>query len=132
MYIEASSPRQLYDYAKLHSPRLKFLGNMCLQFYYHMSGSTTGSLKVSINERAVFFESGYKGESWNKVSIDVSAIVGLHRVSNIFVFLLTLGSLSNDVFERRTSTGSRLFAHLSCDFEQTFGQIVSLRVKTCT
>ena len=32
-----------------------------------------------------------------------------------------IGSLSSDVFERATSTGSGLFAHLSCDFEQTFG-----------
>ena len=39
-------------------------------------------------------------------------------------------SLRSDVFERRTLTGSGLFAHLSCDFEQTFGQIVSIRVKT--
>ena len=37
---------------------------------------------------------------------------------------------NNDVFERRTSTGSGLFALLSRDFEQIWGQIVSLRVKT--
>ena len=43
---------------------------------------------------------------------------------------LVLGSLSSDVFERRTSTGNGLFAHLSRDFEQIFGQIVSLRIKT--
>ena len=42
----------------------------------------------------------------------------------------TVGSLSSDVFERRTSTGNGLFAHLSRDFEQIFGQIVSLRIKT--
>ena len=41
-----------------------------------------------------------------------------------------LRSLSGDVFERGTGTGSGLFAHLSCDFQQTFGQIVSIRVKT--
>ena len=98
MYIEASSPRQLGDYAKLHSPPLKFLGNMCLQFCYHMFGATAGSLKVSINERPVFFESGDKGRSWNKVSIDVSAIVGSHRVSNIFVFLLNLRELKQRRF----------------------------------
>ena len=39
-------------------------------------------------------------------------------------------TLSRDVFERRTSTGSGLFALLSRDFEQIWGQIVSLRVKT--
>ena len=41
-----------------------------------------------------------------------------------------LGSLSSDVFERRTSTGSGLFALFSLDFEQIFEQNVSLRVKT--
>ena len=39
-------------------------------------------------------------------------------------------SLSGDVFERRTLTGGGLFALLSNDFEQIFGQIVSIRVKT--
>ena len=39
-------------------------------------------------------------------------------------------SLSSDVSERRTSTGSGFFAHLSCHFEQKFGQIFSIRVKT--
>ena len=42
----------------------------------------------------------------------------------------TIGSLSSDVFERRTSTGNGRFALLSRDFEQIFGQIVSVRIKT--
>ena len=33
-------------------------------------------------------------------------------------------------YQRRTSTGSWFFALLSCDFEQAFGQIVSIRIKT--
>ena len=33
-------------------------------------------------------------------------------------------------YQRRTSTGSWLFALLSRDFEQVFGQIVSIRIKT--
>ena len=40
-----------------------------------------------------------------------------------------IGSLSSDVFERRTSTGSGLFALFSRDFEQILGQNLSLRVK---
>ena len=32
--------------------------------------------------------------------------------------------------QRRTSTGNGLFALLSRDFEQIFGQIVSVRIKT--
>ena len=42
----------------------------------------------------------------------------------------SLGSLSSKVFERQMLTGSCLFALLSRDFEQFFGQIVSIRVKT--
>ena len=42
----------------------------------------------------------------------------------------TIVSLSSDVFERRTSTGSELFSLLSRDFDQIFGQIVSIRIKT--
>ena len=38
-------------------------------------------------------------------------------------------SLSSDVFERRTSTGSRIFALLIRDSEQIFEQIDSIRVK---
>ena len=40
-----------------------------------------------------------------------------------------IGSLSSDVLERRIFTGSGLFALLSCNFQQIFGQIVSSRVK---
>ena len=42
----------------------------------------------------------------------------------------SLGSLNSDVLERRTSTGSGRFALLSRDFQQMFGQIVSIRIKT--
>ena len=40
-----------------------------------------------------------------------------------------VGSLSSDVFERRKSTGSRVFALFGLDFEQTLAKIVSIRVK---
>ena len=38
--------------------------------------------------------------------------------------------LSNDIFERRTLTGSELFAILHRDLDQIFRQIVSMREKT--
>ena len=44
--------------------------------------------------------------------------------------LARIGSLSSNVFEQGTLTGNGLFALLSSDFEQIFGQIVSKRVKT--
>ena len=46
-----------------------------------------------------------------------------------FALLQTLGSLSKDVFERRTSTGSGLFSFLNGGFAQVFSQITSLTVK---
>ena len=39
-------------------------------------------------------------------------------------------SLSKDIFERRTSTGSELFSFLGRGFAQIFGQIVPISVKT--
>ena len=45
--------------------------------------------------------------------------------------IMPIGSLiSSDVLERRMLNGSGLFALLSCGFEQMFGQIVSIRMKT--
>ena len=44
--------------------------------------------------------------------------------------LFSLGSLCNDVFEPRTSTGSGVFSLLSRGFEPIFRQIVSIRIKT--
>ena len=43
---------------------------------------------------------------------------------------MPIGSLSSDVLERRMLNGSGRFALLSPDFEQMFGQIVSIRMKT--
>ena len=42
----------------------------------------------------------------------------------------TILSFSSDVFERRTSTGSGVFALFGRDFEQILGHIVSLRINT--
>ena len=82
MYIKASSLHQPSDDAKLYSPPLKFFGIMCLEFYYYMSGATTKSLNVTINETIVFSASGDKGDIWHKASINISSIVGLHWVSS--------------------------------------------------
>ena len=71
-----------------------------------------------------------------KAITDCIRKINLRKLLNISMYIdfqwisLLIGSLSSDVFERRTSTGSGLFAHLSHDFEQTFGQIVSIRIKT--
>ena len=48
----------------------------------------------------------------------------------IVIFLQSDWSILSNVFERRTSTGSVLFALLSSDFKPMFGQIVFIRIKT--
>ena len=45
-------------------------------------------------------------------------------------FILLIGNLSKDIFERHMSTGSGLFVPFGHDLEQILGQIVSIRVKT--
>ena len=42
---------------------------------------------------------------------------------------LIIGSLSDNVFERRTSTGSDLFSFFDGGFAQIFSQIASITVK---
>jgi len=72
MYIETSSPRQNGDNAKLHSPKLLFIGAMCLKFYYHMYGSDIKTLNVIINGSNVFTANGEKGNKWLVAAIDVN------------------------------------------------------------
>ena len=76
------------DNVKLYSPPQKFFGNMCLQFYYQMSGATTESLKVTVSGNLVFLARGDKGDMWRKASVNVSAIEGLHRVSHALFLCL--------------------------------------------
>ena len=45
------------------------------------------------------------------------------------IMMMIIGSLSNNVFERRTSTGSGLFSFLDGGFAQIFCQIASITVK---
>ena len=50
----------------------------------------------------------------------------LHKISS---FKGIIGSLSNNVFECRTSTGSGLFSFFDSGFAQIFSQIASITVK---
>ena len=61
----------------------------------------------------------------NSLQIDYN-ILQLSRMTMLDASLY----LSNDIFERRTSTGSELFAILHRDLDQIFRQIVSMREKT--
>ena len=63
MYIEASSPRQPGDNAKLVIERL-VRGIVCLKFFYHMYGSHMGTLNVFSGNKTIFTKSGDQGNVW--------------------------------------------------------------------
>ena len=90
MYIETSSPRVQGDDAKLRSPTLRFSGNMCLKFFYHMYGATIGRLDVIINSKTVFSASGNKGNKWLEASVSTSGLSGMYAVSNISMTVVKL------------------------------------------
>ena len=81
MYIETSWPRAMGDNAKLE---ISVSGNgelYCLEFYYHMYGSTVGTLKVFSGSAVVFNASGNHGNRWKKArrNIQSGRIVSFNR-----------------------------------------------------
>ena len=68
MYIEASSPRQRGDNAKLELSVPESGAPACLEFYFHMYGATMGYLTVFSGNAVVFNVSGTQGFSWRKAT----------------------------------------------------------------
>ena len=68
MYIEASSPRQRGDNAKLELTVPGSGAPACLEFYFHMYGATMGYLTVFSGNAVVFNVSGTQGFSWKKAT----------------------------------------------------------------
>ncbi|CAC5390031.1 unnamed protein product [Mytilus coruscus] len=79
MFIESSSPRQDDDKAimvtKMSLPRV----DRCLRFWYHMYGSTMGTLNVYTENAQgtriqIFTMSGDQGNQWNEKAIFIPAM----------------------------------------------------------
>ncbi|KAJ7393791.1 hypothetical protein OS493_003451, partial [Desmophyllum pertusum] len=58
---------------------MQFSGNMCLTLYYHMNGTTMGTLNVYVNGVKVFSASGNKGNNWLKLELTVT-LSGMYEV----------------------------------------------------
>jgi len=75
VYAEASNPRQTGDRAHLVSPSLT--GDFCVQFYYHMYGSSMGTLRVlrlTGSQRTIVGAfTGDRGNVWHLANIDLPA-----------------------------------------------------------
>ena len=73
MYIETSSPRVQRDDARLEKGGLSFNTTKCLSFYYHMYGSSMGTLNVLVGDRTVVFtRSGNQGNTWHRASFEIN------------------------------------------------------------
>ena len=64
MFIEASSPRRPGEIAKLVVTVPNNGNESCLSFYYHMYGTSAGTLNVYSGNTKVFSASGNKGDYW--------------------------------------------------------------------
>ena len=82
MYIEAS-PRSHGDNAKLQLAVPRSNSSACLTFYYHMYGSSMGTLNVFNGNVKIFAMSGDQGNYWRKVA----RTVNLNDLVSIFFLL---------------------------------------------
>ena len=59
----------------------------CLEFYYHMYGSTMGTLNVFSGSEIVFSASGNHGNQWIKaeIAIQLDSIVSFKRYTSLIV-----------------------------------------------
>ena len=71
MYIETSSPRRPGDNAKLELSVSADGELSCLEFYYHMYGSTMGTLAVFSGNSVVFSACGNHNNTWMKAEITI-------------------------------------------------------------
>lgn len=100
MYIESSS-RNENDTARLISPIFeKSDGETCLEFFYHMYGATTGSLRVymkTISEswdldpnNAIFSKKGNQGNKWFRSYHSLGVIADEYQVKKTSIFFIRL------------------------------------------
>ena len=65
-YIEASN-QATGDNAKLTFTVPRNKSSCCLKFFYHMYGSTMGTLNVFSGNNKIFTKSGNQGNYWKRV-----------------------------------------------------------------
>ena len=91
VFIETSSPRKQGDKARLVGPQFaQSSTKRCIQFWYHMYGRTTGSLRVlakwgagNKSEAILWSLSGSQGSQWKFGRVSFSRNSGAYRVCSI-------------------------------------------------
>ncbi|KAL8608892.1 hypothetical protein ACOMHN_065230 [Nucella lapillus] len=87
IYIETSAPRRNGDKARLNSQSFQASGSHCVEFWYHMYGSTVGALNVYLKQGTtlgtpVFSKHGNQHNKWTQGRVNLGA--GLGSVQVVF------------------------------------------------
>jgi len=79
MYIEATA-KSKGDNAQLQFVVPRSKSSSCLTFFYHMYGSSMGTLNVFSGRAFIFTVSGNQGDYWKKVTrtVNSSDVVSIH------------------------------------------------------
>nr|XP_022288523.1 MAM and LDL-receptor class A domain-containing protein 1-like [Crassostrea virginica] len=80
LYAESSYPVTTGSKFHFETPYLE-AGPRCLTFWYHMYGSSMGSLNVLRNDTQVWTRSGDQGNSWHRAEIDIGTVGANYRVT---------------------------------------------------
>ena len=90
MYVEATG-RSPGDNAKLQLALPGSNSSSCLTFYYHMYGSSMGTLNVFNGNVTIFSKSGDQGNYWVKVTraVNLSDVVSNISIT-VFIICATL------------------------------------------
>ncbi|XP_041355967.1 MAM domain-containing glycosylphosphatidylinositol anchor protein 2-like isoform X3 [Gigantopelta aegis] len=84
MYFEASYPVQEGDVARLESAEITFQSDLCLQFFYHMYGLSTGSLRIKTTTKGVpsilWQRSGLNENMWKMATVTLPDSTEPYRV----------------------------------------------------
>ena len=78
LYVEASSPAQEGDKARLLSHQFPSTAARCLSFWYHMYGSSTGNLSVytlakDFKRTLLWQKAGNQGNQWMQAKVSITS-----------------------------------------------------------
>ena len=102
MFIETSSPRRPNDKARLESEEFQPTGSSgrCLKFWYHMYGSSIGSLNVWLNSNGssgmIWSLSGGQQNQWRYGQAPVSSS-NVYQVSTFILHVFASTKTINNI-----------------------------------
>ena len=90
MYIEASYPRKPGEIARLVVTVPNYGNQSCLSFYYHMYGTSAGTLNVYSGNIKVFSATGNQGDDWLIMETNLYLDRAVSKTCLADIHLLTL------------------------------------------